>query len=160
LSDRHNREPFNSGNEPLDNYLKRLASQDAKRGVAFPYVVTQQERGAIAGYYTLTATSLEIEDLPPALAKKLPRHGVLGATLIGRLAVDLKYARQGVGALMVAHAITQSLNENPAASIAVLVDALNDDAVRFYQKLSFTLLPDRGRTMFFLRASLQKHLKP
>ena len=45
------------------------------------------------------------------------------------------------------------------ASIAVVVDALNDEAVNFYSALGFTLLPDLGRTMFLLRDTLLRHLK-
>lgn len=153
----HNRAAFESGNEPLDNYLKQRASQDAKRGIAFPYVVV--DGANVVGYHTLTATSIELPSLPPTLAAKLPQHGVLGATLIGRLAVDRRYRRQGIGSLLVAHAVKQSLYENPAASIAVVVDALNDEAVNFYSALGFTLLPDLGRTMFLLRDTLLRHLK-
>jgi ribosomal protein S18 acetylase RimI-like enzyme len=155
----HERGNFNSGSEALDNTLKHRASQDAKRGIAFPYVLFDEETGEIAGYYTLTASSIELQDLPSALAVKLPAHGVLGASLIGRLAVDLKYQRQGLGSLLVAHAVKQALHENPAASIAVVVDALNDDAVAFYKALGFILLPESGRKLFLLRETLQKHLK-
>ena len=153
----HNRAAFESGNQPLDNYLKQRATQDAKRGIAFPYVVT--DGMDVVGYHTLTATSIELQNLPPALAVKLPQHGVLGATLIGRLAVDRRYHRQGIGSLLVAHAVKQALYENPAASIAVVVDALNDDAVTFYKALGFKLLPELGRTMFLLRDTLLRHLK-
>jgi ribosomal protein S18 acetylase RimI-like enzyme len=120
--------------------------------------VTDPER-QVVGYHTLTATSIEIVDLPEKLAKKLPAHGVLGATLIGRLAVDRRLSRQGIGTRLVAHAVKLAFEQNPAASIAVVVDALDDDAVKFYEALGFTLLPDSGRKMFLLRDSLKKHLK-
>ena len=58
-----------------------------------------------------------------------------------------------------AHAVKQALHENPAASVAVVVDALNDDAVAFYKELSFIQLPESGRKLFLLRESLQRHLK-
>ncbi len=155
----HERGSFSSGSEALDNYLKHRASQDAKRGIAFPYVMFDEETGEIAGFYTLTASSIELRDLPEELAAKLPAHGILGATLIGRLAVDRRYRRQGLGSILVAHAVKQALHENPAASVAVVFDALNDDAVKFYKALGFTRLPDNGRTMFLLRETLRRHLK-
>lgn len=154
----HNRANFESGSEPLDNYLKHRASQDANRGIAFTYVMAD-EAGDVGAYYTLTASSIDIHDLPPRLAAKLPQHGVLGATLIGRLAVDRRFQRQRVGSRLVAHGIKLALVENPAASIAVLVDALSDDAVAFYEALDFILLPEPGRRMFLLRESLRRHLK-
>ncbi len=158
LRETHQRADFNSGSEPLDNYLKHRAAQDARRGVAFPYVIADQG-GNVVGYHTLTATSIEIVDLPEALAKRLPAHGVLGATLIGRLAVDQRFKRQRLGTRLVAHAVNMAFNENPAATIAVIVDALNDEAMAFYKELGFVTLPDMGRTMFLLRDSLKKYLK-
>jgi GNAT superfamily N-acetyltransferase len=158
LRETHKRASFSSGNVPLDNYLKQKATQDSRRGVAFPYVLTDLD-GNVIGYHTLTATSIEIVNLPEKFGKKLPPHGVLGATLIGRLAVDLKYARRGIGTKLLAHAVKLAFDENPAASIAVIVHALNDDAVKFYKALGFTLLPDFDRTMFLLRDSLKKYLK-
>jgi len=154
----HNRANFESGSEPLDSYLKHQASQDSKRGIAFTYVMAD-ETANVGGYYTLTASSIDIHDLPASLAAKLPQHGVLGATLIGRLAVDRRFQRQRVGSRLVAHAIKLALDENPAAAIAVMVDALNDDAIAFYKALDFILLPEPGRRMFLLRESLRRHLK-
>jgi GNAT superfamily N-acetyltransferase len=126
--------------------------------MAFPYVITDQDRNVI-GYYTLTATSIEILELPQSLARKLPPHGILGATLIGRLAVDRRYKRQGIGTKLIAHALHMAFNENPAGTIAVVVEALNEEAIRFYQALGFTLLPDSPGTLFLLRDSLKKYLK-
>jgi ribosomal protein S18 acetylase RimI-like enzyme len=154
----HNRASFESGSEPLDNYLKQRASQDVRRGIAFTYVMADKTEN-VAAYYTLTASSIDIQDLPPSLAAKLPQHGVLGATLIGRLAVDRRFQRQGVGSRLVAHAVTLALHENPAASIAVVVDAIDDAAVAFYKALGFIPLPEPGRRMFLLKESLRRHLK-
>jgi GNAT superfamily N-acetyltransferase len=154
----HNRATFESGSEPLDSYLRHRASQDAKRGIAFTYVMTDEAEN-VAAYYTLTASSIDIRDIPPSLAAKLPQHGVLGATLIGRLAVDRRFQRQRVGSRLVAHALRLALEENPAASIAVVVDAIDEAAVTFYKALGFILLPEPGRRMFLLRESLRRHLK-
>ena len=53
----------------------------------------------IAGYYTLSATVLVAQHLPPDLVRELkwPRYPELPATLIGRLAVDLPFRGQGIG---------------------------------------------------------------
>lgn len=158
LRETHNRAVFKSGNDLLDVYLKQRASQDARRGIARPYVIPDDDGNVIA-YYTLTSTSIEITDLPDPLPKKLPRHGVLGATLLGRLAVDQKYHRLGYGALMVAHASEQAFNSNPAGSLALIVAAIDDAAVRFYLKLGFIPFPDTKKILFLPRESLKKYLR-
>jgi len=143
----HDRAPFESGSEPLDTYLKQRASQDARCGITQPYVIADHDLNVI-GYHTLTSASIDLADLPPSLANKLPRHGTLGATLIDRLAVDRKYQRQGIGAMLVADAVERALHQNPTGTIAVVVDAIDDAAVAFYQTLGFILLPEPGRRLF------------
>ena len=57
-----------------------------------------------------------------------------------------------------AHAVKQALRENPAASIAVVVDALNDNTVAFYKELAFIQLPESGQKLFLLRETLHGRL--
>nr|WP_298689499.1 GNAT family N-acetyltransferase [uncultured Dongia sp.] len=157
LSAKHSRAAFNSGNEQLDNYLKLRASQDAKRGVAVPYVIADDE-SSVVGYYTLSSTSIDLGQLPPKLEKKLPAHAVLGATLLGRMAVDVSHQRRGLGSIMIAHALDLAFRVNPAGSIAVVVDAIDAQAVRFYEGYGFFRLPEADRTLYMLRGSLLKYL--
>jgi hypothetical protein len=92
LSRDHDRNGFRCGVEALDRYLREFAFQDIKRRVAGCFVMLD-DADEIAGFYTLAATSVPLNLLPPAAAKKLPRYPVLPAMLIGRLAVATK--RQG-----------------------------------------------------------------
>jgi hypothetical protein len=78
----HDRSGFSCGKESLDRYLQQQASQDLRR------VLQDLDDKRIAGYYTLCATAIEIQNLPPQLVKKLPRDPVVPATLLGRLAID------------------------------------------------------------------------
>jgi predicted GNAT family N-acyltransferase len=99
----------------------------------------------IAGYYTLSSTNIRMDDLPSELVKKLrlPRYPVFGATLIGRLARDLSFRGQGVGDLLLADAVKVALvMSEKIASFAVVVDAKDDNAARFYAGFGFTPLPE------------------
>src|SRR5262249_7216436 len=69
----HDRMSFSCGTPELDDYLHHQAGQDAKRKVAAPFVMVDQER-RILGYYTLSAYSVRAAELPPELAKKLPKY--------------------------------------------------------------------------------------
>lgn len=44
LNRNHDRQEFLSGNDSLDSYLKRQASQDAKRGFCVVYVLTLEDK--------------------------------------------------------------------------------------------------------------------
>lgn len=52
----------------------------------------------VAGYYTLSAASVALADLPDAVSRKLPRYPTIPAFRRGRLAVDVKYRGRGLAA--------------------------------------------------------------
>jgi len=68
--------------------------------------------GRIAAYYTLSAASLPMTDLPPDIVRKLPRYPTLPAVRIGRLAVDEKYQRRGLGELLLIDAVRRSMADS------------------------------------------------
>jgi hypothetical protein len=45
----------------------------------------------IAGYYTLSSTSVRFAELPAQTVSKLPKYPLVPATHLGRLAVDRRY---------------------------------------------------------------------
>ncbi|MDZ7958349.1 MAG: GNAT family N-acetyltransferase [Aulosira sp. DedQUE10] len=101
----------------------------------------------IAGYYTLAATSIQVEDLPTAMRRRLPRYPLVPATLLGRLAVDERYQGQGLGAFLLVDALRHSLMSE-IASMAVVVDAKDDQAQAFYEHHGFTPLPNQLRRLY------------
>ncbi len=95
LSDRHVRENFASGVEPLDRYLRQQARQDLRRHIASCFVLVGDSGRVPTGYYTLAVTGIALTALPEPVAKRLPRYPVVHATLMGRLAVDAHYQQHG-----------------------------------------------------------------
>lgn len=142
----HRREAFTCGVEALDRYLKELALQDVKQLVAGCFVAVD-ETGEIGGYYTLAATHVPIEALPPETTKKLPRYPVIPAMLIGRLAVSIKHRRQGLGRALVADAAIRTSGFGIGA-FALIVDAKDQAAVAFYEANGFAPIPDEPRRLF------------
>ncbi len=66
--------------------------------VAAPFIlIHESDHKTIVGYYTLSAFSINIQDLPEDIIKKLPTYPMMPVTLLGRLAVDRRYQRQGAG---------------------------------------------------------------
>src|ERR1700730_14382288 len=104
----HEREAFSCGKEPLDRYLTQQASQDLKRHLATIYVLCEPPSRTVLGYYTLSALSVTPQDLPAALARKLPRYPLLPAILIGRIARDLQYPGRRLGERLLHDALRRS----------------------------------------------------
>lgn len=143
---RHKRSAFDCGAEPLNHYLQAQAGQDIRRRVAACYVAVA-ENGQIAGYYTLAAASVMLNELPAATGKKLPRYPTVPVIRMGRLAVDIQYQGSGLGGALLADAVQRSRDAGIAA-FALLVDAKDEQASRFYRHHGFIALPDALLTLF------------
>ena len=135
LAAQHDRNSFASGVEPLDRYFRVQAGQDARKSLAAPFVLVLSD-GIIAGYYTLSSTALQLAELPERIAGRLPRYPLVPATLLGRLAIDHRHQGKGYGRFLLADALYRSVRSE-IASFAVVVDAKNESARRFYEVESF-----------------------
>ena len=153
LDAQHNREPFTCGTPALDHYFKNQVSQDIKRRVASCFVAPAPDQ-SIAGFYTLSATSVNLTDLPASNAKKLPRYPLVPAVRMGRLAVSNAHRGLGLGAALLANALQRAASADIAAN-AFVVDAKDDQAARFYTHHGFTRLPDAALTLFLPLASVK-----
>jgi predicted GNAT family N-acyltransferase len=149
LSSTHDRAGFSCDVESLDNYLRKQAKQDIKRRISRIFVATTPEYPAtIVGYYTLSTLSIELNQLPEALARKLPRHPV-PAALIGRLAVAQHAQGQGVGKMLLMDAIKRTLGVSDEIAIyAIVVDAIDAHAKNFYQQYGFSSLSSKSRRLY------------
>jgi GNAT superfamily N-acetyltransferase len=150
LGKHHNRAAFACGNEILDRYLKEIASQDARRLVAAPFILVETTAPrTICGYYTLSSFGIALGELPEEVAKKLPGYPIVPATLLGRLAVDQHYRGKGIGEFLLMDALHRAHAQiSQIASVAVVVDAIDEAAVRFYQHFDFIPFPDRPDRLF------------
>lgn len=141
LNSSHDRPGFHCGKTLLDNYIRKQAGQDVKRRVSRVFVATQsQDPGTILGYYCLSALSIELSQLPEKLARKLPRHPVPVA-LLGRLAVSKAAQGHGVGRMLLVDAVKRTLAVSDEIAIhALVVDAIDEGAQRFYEQFGFAPL--------------------
>ncbi len=152
LGARHDRAGFSCGVDALDRFFRAQAGQDSRKRVATCFVLVAAD-GAVAGYYTLSAASIALADLPPRLAKILPRYPSIPATLMGRLAVDRSRRGRGLGELLLFDAFSRTLRSE-IASYAFVVDAKDDAAQAFYERYRFLRLPSAGRRLFLPLAEI------
>ena len=150
LKPSHKKVHFNCGQPLLDDYLKKQASQDMKRQLSACFVIIdQRKKDVIRGYYTLSNTSIPLDYLPDNLKSKLPKsYKSIPATLLGRLARDKEVSKQGMGEFLLMDALFRSYiaTEN-LGSYAVIVDPIDEKAIKFYLDYGFTLLPS-SKKMF------------
>ncbi len=154
LGSHHDRSLFRSGVEALDRYFRTQAGQEARKNIAAPLVLVLPD-GAISGYYTLSSTAVKLNDLPPDVTRRLPRYPLIPATLLGRLAVDIRYRGKGYGRFLLADALHRVVRSE-IASFAVVVDAKDEAVRRFYERESFLPLLDQPMKLYRPTAEISK----
>ena len=160
LDPSYKKESFSCGKTVLEDYLYKLASQDIKRKLSVCFILPDENKN-ILGYYTLSNDNIPQEDLPEEIRKKMPKsYTNLPTTLLGRLAVDKSVSGQGIGKLLLLDGLKRcyDVSTKNIGSMAVVVDPLDEDAVRFYKKYGFIILPDSGR-MFLLMNTISELFK-
>ncbi len=156
LGSHHDRAAFSCGEPALDAYLQRQASQDIRRRVAQVFVALGDAPGKIAGYYSLSAASFEKDELPPALAKRLPHYPV-PAAILGRLAVDRERQGRGLGETLLLDAIRRVVRASTTLAVyAIVVDAKNERGLAFYQRYGFRGFASEQRRLFLPLETFEK----
>jgi GNAT superfamily N-acetyltransferase len=157
LAPGHNRASFRCGVPELDRYLREQAGQDQRRKVAACYVaVDPAAPKAVLGYYTLSAYSVRLHQLPRATIRKLPRYPDVPAALIGRLAVADHYHGQRLGEELLIDALERTLSLRDTIGVfAVVVDALSEAAAGFYARFGFTAFPSEPLRLFLPMATIE-----
>jgi hypothetical protein len=156
LGKNHDRAAFFCGKESLDHYLKNQAGQAAGKNLAAVFILTP-DGTKIAGYYTLSSYAVKLDEIPEEIAKKLTRMQEVPATFLGRLARSVELGRQGIGGILLVDALKRALeNSGQVASWAVIVDAIDEEAGRFYRRYGFIPFPNHPSRLFLPMKSIQK----
>ncbi len=153
LGPAHDRTEFASGVEALDRYFRQQVTQDVRRRATACYVAIDVVTAKVAGYYTLAAASVALTDLPEPLAKRLPRYPSVPVARLGRLAVDQAYRGRQLGASLLWDAAMRALRSEIAV-YALVVDAKDDQAVRFYRHHGFATFGSLPRQLVLPLANL------
>ena len=132
---RHDRDQFDCGEPVLDEWLRRYAGQNRRRDTAATWVIADAQDVVVA-YASISMTGIDRSAAPEIVAKGAPDP--LPALLLGRLAVDRRYAGLGIGTTLAAHVLATAVELNErAACRAVVVTALNSNARSWWQRLGF-----------------------
>lgn len=147
---------FRCGHAVLDEYIRRYAVQDVRRNVARVFIATPESNPRnLAGFFTLSAGSVNCSDLPESLAKKLPRYPVPVA-LIGRLAVASDFQGKGLGSILLADACRKVAHASATLAVAgIVVDAKDIAAAAFYRHFGFVALPGQPARLLLPATAFQ-----
>lgn len=146
LDEHHDLGGFDSGNEDLNSWLTRHAMTAQRMDSARTFVLA--DGAHVIGYFSLTMGSVQREHAPRKLVRGLPGYPV-GMVLLARLAVDRHHQGEGRGAQLLAEALLRAVVAGEAvAARLVVVDAIDDEAARFYQRFGFVETPDHTHRLY------------
>ncbi len=147
LRRQHPRSRFQCGEEKVDSWLATKALQHQEKHLSVTKVLLD-EKGGIAGYYTLATSQVDFGDLPAEVGRKLPRP-MLPVAVLAWLGVNSRYQGQGLGTLLLAQALRDCWEAGKTfAFVAVVIDCVNDAAKAFYERWDFQELPGRPYRLF------------
>lgn len=129
------RSRFRSGNVDLDRFFARYAGQNQFRHhIGSTYVAVEGEE--ILGFMTVSPSQIEIDDLPAASRKRLPRYP-LPVLRLARLAVAEVTQGREIGLLLLRAALrlTREMSKQ-LGCVGMIVDA-KPEAVAFYRRYGF-----------------------
>jgi GNAT superfamily N-acetyltransferase len=145
---------FDCSDLALNRFLAKFALTSELSHASRTYVAVSE--GKIAGYYSLTVTSLEYEQGSKRLQKGLVQYPI-PMILLARLAGDRRFQGQGLGAELLRDAMLRAISVSDQAGVrGVLVHAKDDAARRFYERFDFEPLPGNELHLVMLMKDLKR----
>ena len=157
---KHDRNRFDCGITALNNYLKVMASQQAKKDNTRTFVLEDKQCPEhIIGYYTLTTCHIDISSVPESLRKKYSPQGIQGA-LIGRLAINKNNQNQGLGTNLLMDAMNRIVQSSFGIPYPLIViDPKNSRVKEFYREFGFEEISPGDNRMYIRLSEVKAHFE-
>jgi hypothetical protein len=154
----HRRKAFDCGESAVNEWFHTRALQNQDKHLSTTKVLLASDL-AIAGFYTLATGQVDFGDLPPEVARNLPRRA-LPVAILAWMGVDRRLHGQHLGARLLAQALSDChMASRTFAFIAVILDCLNDRARAFYKRWDFRELPGNPYRLFLTARALDALMK-
>jgi len=155
LTAAHDVSAFDSGAPDLDDWLRKRALGNEETGASRTYVVCAA--GRVVGYYALAAGGVAQAQAPGRIRSNMPDP--VPVMILARLAVDRGWQGQSLGSSLLRDAVLRTLQAAEIGGIrAILVDAISEDAKRFYERLGFRESPIDPMVLMITVADARKAL--
>jgi len=156
LKQNHDTCEFSCGKVVLDNWLKVQALKNQTNRGSRTFVITSGDK--VAGYYALASGAVERSNVTSNIARNMPNP--IPVIILARLAVDNNFKGLSLGKALLKDALLRSLNvANEIGVKAVLVHALDSQAVKFYEKFGFQRMPEQKNTLVLSISNIENLLR-
>lgn len=155
----HDRESFDCGEPALNDFLRLHARKNHDLGGAKTFLaVSAADSTTILGFYSLAPASLAFARTPELVKRGLARHDV-PVFRLARLAVDRSVQSRGLGGqLLLAAGRRCLLAASQVGGVAMLIDAKNERAARWYAGYGAVPLLDQPLSLLLPLKTIQAAL--
>lgn len=151
----HQSDLFQSGEQVLDDWLKRRALGNDNNGASRTFVVHQENR--VIGYYSLATGSIATLEAPGKIKRNMPNP--MPVMVLGRLAVDNKWKNIGIGRGLLKDAALRTIKVSKEVGIrALLIHAISESAKHFYKRYGFIESPAAPMTLMLSLKDIEHYL--
>ena len=154
---------FDCGNLEMNLFLQKFALFNQENRLATTTVICDLDKiefsNDVLGFYTLCPSHIPLKNLPPAYKKK-PFPDPITSFKLARLAVDKSVQGQGVGKVLLAHALKKCVRlSSEIESYIVLID-VKEQAKTFYtQYFGTSKIVETSPTLIGIRIKdIEKYL--
>ncbi|HKT34602.1 MAG TPA: GNAT family N-acetyltransferase [Nitrospira sp.] len=131
----HAVEAFDCGYQELNRFLQKHALASQYSGGAQTYVGLVDQ--TVVGYHSLAVGSVEYGQASERMKRGLGKHSV-PIMILARLAVDVRWQKQGIGAALLKDAMLRTIQAADIGGIRALVVHAQDDVAKgFYEHFDF-----------------------
>lgn len=137
----------------LIDFLIEDALNQQNRKISVTYLWFLRKSNDLVAYITVSPDCVKLKNIDPSLSQKFRDKGInyksLPALKIGRLCVDDRFQKRGIGTLIIQFAISTAIKlSNQVGCRFLYLDAKRNeesskDAIHFYKKIGFELYKER-----------------
>ncbi len=139
----HDVSEFDSGESETDDWLRAKALRTQRQGSARTRVLTRRDDPKVLGFYAVAPHDTHRADVPGSAAGGLT---VVPGYLIAQLAADRSLQGEGIGGELLLDALeTVVAAANAAGGRLVVVDAVHERALGFYERYGFVRIGQTRR---------------
>lgn len=155
---KHDRKGFDCGQADLNTFIARYARQFHKSGVAKTYCAISEADGkTILGFYSISPGQADFHQVPVAARPDRGGRHALSGFRLARLAVATACQGRSLGGHLLANAVERCMRVSAeVGGTALLIDAKDDAAVRWYQRYGAMPLEDRPLSLVITYAEFNK----
>ena len=157
---KHDRDAFDCGEEPLNEFLRRYARKSHELGGSKTFLaIDDGDNKTILGFYSVSPASVEYTRTPKIVRRGLARHDVPGFRL-ARLAVNLSAQGRGLGGQLLLSAGKRCLRASAeVGGVVLVIDAKNDRVAEWYVRYGAVALLDAPLSLVLPLATIEAVLK-